>query len=45
MNLKWFRDIKENRLELLIRQGLLKRPDARDILVGFTKTVRQVEAR
>ena len=36
-----FQRIKEDRLEKLIRGGWLKRPGARQMLCGFTGTVRR----
>ena len=39
---KWFIQLKEQRLEALIRGGLLRQADARDKLIGFTQTVRRV---
>lgn len=40
--MKWFIQVKEQRLEALVRGGLLRRADARDKLVAFASTVRRV---
>lgn len=39
---KWFLELKEKRLEVLIHGGLLRQADVRDKLIGFTRTVRNV---
>ena len=42
MNKHWFLQLKEQRLDALIRGGLLRQTDARSKLVAFTQTVRRV---
>uniref|UniRef100_A0A6M3KQV5 Uncharacterized protein n=1 Tax=viral metagenome TaxID=1070528 RepID=A0A6M3KQV5_9ZZZZ len=41
MIMERFQEVKEDRLERLIRGGLLRRPDAREALSGFAETVKR----